>query len=272
MQAYTTPAEWLNYPSDLDTSTLVIGGDAAAQTAELTRLISRAASQIDQQFCYQPLYASQVTETTIVRPDPYSSLRVRCRRFPILSVVSAQWRQSSVQPWVPIPITSITLFGALDLGHHYVADNFPYGGYGGWGLPPLTVQTTYIAGYPNAVLTAAVVAGATTLPMDTTLGFQPGDTATLYDGANTETVTIAAASGTTLTVAAGTLNAHAAGVRCSEVPEAVTLANILLTNWLIKGRRAGGGIMMHGSVQPSGLDSQEYQQARDLVRPFARVV
>lgn len=282
MHAYTTPQEWLDYPSDLSAEDLVIGASgpatAAAQTAELQRMIARASNTVDQTV-YQPLYAHVVpAETISSRPDPYSRLRVRCRHFPLLSVQSAQWRQSSSQPWTPITPASITVYGLLDQGHHYVADNFLYGQYGGWGLPPLTVQSTYVAGYPNAALTQASAAGATTLTVDDATGILAGSgdpnttTCTVYDSAQTETVTVASVTDNSLTLAAPTAFAHGVGVRVSVLPEAVTLATILIVNALVKGRRAGGGITMAGKLQPSGLDSQEWQDALAILQPFRRVV
>lgn len=275
MDAYAAPPEWLDYPSNLSASDLVIGGSgpgpAAQQTAELVRLLARASSTVDQ-WCYHPLYAHAATDQQEVRPDPYSRLTVRLPDFPVLSVTSAQWRQGSAAPWSPLAAATLTLYPTLARGHKYVADNFPFGAYGRWGRAPLTVQTQYVAGYVNAALTTNSVAGATTLTVDTTVGMAVGDVYTVFDSANTETVSVAAVDTTTVSLAAPTLNAHGVGVRLGNLPEAVTLATIWFVNAMIKTRRAGGGVTMAGKLAPSGLDSQEWKDARELLQPFRRVV
>lgn len=275
MDSYASPQEWLDYPSNLSASDLVIGAagpaTAAQQTAELARLLARASSTVDQ-WCYHPLYAHAQTEWQEVRPDPYSRLEVRLTDFPLLSITSAQWRQGSAMPWVPLAADTLTLFPTFGGGHKYVADNFPFGAYGRWGRAPLTVQTQYVAGYINAALAAGSAVGATTLTVDSAVGMAVGDIYTVYDSANTETVTVAATNGTTVTLTAPTVYAHGAGIRLGNLPEAVTLATIWFVNAMIKTRRAGGGVTMAGKLQPSGLDSQEWKDARELLQPFRRVV
>jgi hypothetical protein len=272
MTSYTTPAEWLRYPTGLTIADLVEGGTAADQQAALTRLIAEASSAIDR-YCYQPLYAHQQTEVVSVRPDPYGNLQVRLRHWPARQLVSAQWLLDPRTGWQAIDLTLTVLEGDEGSGHRYTAYDSSYALYSGWGLPPLRVQTTYVAGYPNAQLTANVAAGATSLPVDTTVGMLAADVYTLFDGPDSETVTVASASGTTLTLAAPTQYAHNAGVRCSAVPEAVSLACILYTALLIKGRRGGATLMMAGKVEiPQFGRSAEWEQCRELLQPFRRVI
>lgn len=276
MTSYTTPQEWLDYPSDLSSADLVIEasgpGSSAAQTAELTRLIARASSVVDQ-WTYQPLYAHTRTDTRPLVPDSGSQrLAFRCQDFPVRSLVSARWMGSINAGWNPLADPAVVILGDLDVGHQIVFASGPWLGYGSWGAPPVILQTTYVAGYPNAALSAAVSAGATTLPVDTTVGMAVGDGYTLYDSAATETVTVASVGTSSVTITTGLVNAHAAGIRLGNLPEAVTLATIWLVNAMVKTRRAGGGITMAGKLQPSGLDSQEWKDARAILQPFRRVV
>ena len=272
MRSYCTPAEFQNHPTGLNVQDLVAGGTAAAQAAELTLLAQQASSMVDQ-WVYAPLFAQTYQETRLVRPDNYGTLRVRLRQFPVQQVVSAQWRMTARAAWQAIDVNLIDVLGTLEMGHQYIAADFAYGVLSGWGQPPLTVQTTYVAGYPNMALTADAAAGATTLAVDTTLGVQPDDVVTIYDGASLESVTVASSTATTLALTTPTAYAHAAGVRVSALPDAVSLATIYAIAWMIKERRAGGGLMMSGKVQPTNLQSSEDMQFfRQLLLPFRRVI
>ncbi|MGB8195793.1 MAG: hypothetical protein WCF25_02145 [Acidimicrobiales bacterium] len=67
--------------------------------------------------------------------------------------------------------------------------------------------------YATTVTSAAVVAGAHTLPVTDASGYVTPGTATIIDGTSTENVTVSAISNTSLTLSgAGTAFAHAAGV------------------------------------------------------------
>ncbi len=274
-RVYATSAEFKNHPTNLDVSALVPNGTLAQNTAELNLLMQQASSYVEQ-ITYTPLYARTITNEILrVRPDGYGNLEVRLKYAPIASLVSAQWRQYQANNFTTIALANIDLYPEYADGHKYIAGDQNYGSYYGWGQPPLTVQTTYVAGYANSVLTAASIVGATTLTLDTVLGITAGDTMTIYDGANQEDVVIDTidATANTVTLATGTLFAHAIGVRVSELPPAVSIATIYLAAWMIKERRAGGGFVMQGSVQ--GLDtrvSEDVQMAKENLRPFVRVI
>lgn len=282
---YATGAEFQNHPTGLDTGGLVPNGTDAQNTSELALIMQMASSYADQ-LTYQPLYAHSRTETTSVRPDPYGSLTVRVTDFPLLSVTSAQWRQFATQSFQSINLQQIDILGSLADGHKYVAQDYPYATLANWGQRPLTVQTTYVAGYANALLTADAAAAATTLSLDDVTGILVGDSLTIYDGVSQETVAVSAVTpSTTPTTIAGvsqypgtvtvsaTAFAHNTGVRASEMPLGITTATIYIAAWMIKERRSGGGFSMEGTVQ--GLDtrvSEDMQMARLLLRPFVRVI
>lgn len=130
------------------------------------------------------------------------------------------------------------------------------------------VQCTYVHGWPTAALTAAVNAGATSLPVDDVTLFNgitgSGATVLVSDPLTglTETVVVTAVASAanvageptgpgTLTIAApGLVNAHAVGVIVTGMPEGVRWAAMLFAkaNALQRGiavytvpRGAGGG-------------------------------
>ena len=272
MRSYATVQEFQAYPNGLSLDDLVVGGTSAQQVAELQALLQAASSTVDQ-WCYQPLYAHTRTETKHVRPQQWGTLDVRCDHFPVQSVTSAQWRQTAVGPWHTVDLALVDVLGDLGSGHKYTAADAAYWAMYGWGQPPLTVQSTYIAGYPNMQLVAGVLAGAVQLPVDETLGVAAGDVLRIYDGVSYEEVTVQSTTSNGVDLVSGCLYAHAAGVRVSELPDAVNTACILMASYLIKERRAGASIMMSGSVQPLNVvNSEDMQMVRQFLQPFRRVI
>lgn len=269
--AYASGAEFTNFPTGLEVSDLVSGGASAQQTAELALILQQASSAIDQ-WVYQPLYAHQTSQTSRAMPTQKNTLEVRLNHFPIQSIVSAQWRQTAVDAWHAINAAGIDLYPEYEDGHKFIASDFSYGGLVGWGQNALTVQTTYIAGYPNMVLTASSLAGTTTLIVDTSAGVQVGQTLNVYDGANYEGVTVAGVSGSTVTLSAPTQYAHGVGVRVSSLPDAVSTACILMAAFLLKERRTAGYVM-GGKIQSMDVSTAEdLVLARQFLLPFRRVI
>jgi hypothetical protein len=272
MRSYATVQEFLNHPTGLDVDNLVADGTEAQQTTELAMILQMASSVIDA-WCYQPLYAHQKMETKHVRPQQYGSLEVRVSDFPLKQVVSAQWRQTARDAWHSIDTTLIDIFGDIGEGHKYSAADAYYGGTYGWGQPPLTVQTTYIAGYPNMALTANAAVGAQAITVDSFIGVSQGDVLKIYDGQSYEEVTVQATP-TSNTISVSALQfAHNTGVRVSELPDAVSVSCIFIAAYLIKERRAGASVTMSGTVQKMNvIDSEDMQLARQFLLPFRRVI
>jgi len=271
MRIYATTQEFLNHPTGLNVDNLVADGTENQQNVELSRLLQMASSIIDQ-WCYQRLFAHQKTETKHVRPQQYGSLDVRVSDFPLKQLISAQWRQTARDAWHSIDTNVIDVFGELSEGHKYSASDAYYRGTYGWGQPPLTVQTTYVAGYPNMSLTANANAGDSTLTVDTTIGVSEGDVLKLYDGLNYEEVTVQSTTSDSVTVTP-LMYAHNTGVRVSELPDAVSTACIIIAAYLVKERRAGASVMMSGNVQKLNVvDSEDMQLTRQFLLPFRRVI
>lgn len=278
---YCTAAEFTAWPTGLDLQNLIPDGTGQQQTAELGTILQAASSYVEQ-LTYQALYGRSVTEVAAdARSDGEGRLQVRLRSFPARRITAAQWTQSSLSGWTPISVASAHITG--ELRGNYYADDIDYRIYRGWARPPFTVVTQYCSGYPNALLTAGTAAGATSLQVDDATAMEgpaplgslmlPGTLLTIYDatGGGQEIVAVQAVSGTTVTLAAPTLYAHASGVRVSALPEAVSTASLYLAAWMIKERRAGGGVLMHGTLQPASA-SEDLRMAEQLLLPFRRVV
>jgi hypothetical protein len=88
------------------------------------------------------------------------------------------------------------------------------------------IETASLLG-GNSVLASAATQGATSLGVVSGIGFAAG-VAWVLDGPNTEIVTVSAVSGTTLTLSAGTLAAHNAGVCVASAGTAGSLPEILV--------------------------------------------
>lgn len=275
MRLYATTQEFLDHPTGINVDNLVTGGTQTAQTDELNLLLQGASNALDV-WCFHPLYAHTTTETTRSGPNSDGTLPVRLKDWPIASITSAQWRQTAANSWQTININQVELYPDLSDGHEYIAADADYGLIYGWGQPSFTVQTTYVAGYPNMVLTANALQGATSLTVDNTLGVNPGDTVKIYDGTNYEEVVVSSTvtiGTTTLPLETGTLYAHNTGIRVSEVPDAITLSAILYAGYLIKERRAGSATTMRGSIQPLNvINSEDMQLVRQFLQPFRRVI
>jgi hypothetical protein len=258
---YATAAEFLRHPTGLDTDDLLPFGSPTDEASELA-LIMQMASSLAEQITLQPLYARQASVTRRVVVDADGTWTVPTRDFPVLAAVpsASQWQFPGLtNGW-----------GSLE-GQTFLVERkqitLTAPARGGW------VNLAYIVGYPNAVLTAPVTSGALTLPLDTTVGVNEGDSMTIYDGDSQEGVTVAAVVGQNVTLAAPTLYAHAAGVRVSELPLAVTLATIYIAAWIIKGRRGGATFSMDGAAQMPGEDpSGDLGMARLQLRPFMTVI
>lgn len=279
---YTTATEFSDYPTGLDLQNLIPDGTTLQNAEQLAVMVGLACSYVEQ-ITFQPLYARTITEVAQATAGPGGRLQVRLRSFPATQIVAAQWKYSTAGGWNAIPMADTQIDGALS--QQYWADDIDYRACTGWGRPQLAVMTQYVAGYPNALLTAQASAGTDTLSVDDATGMVaaatvggltvPGTALTIYDatGGGQETVTVQSVSGNTVTLSGALLYAHAVGVRVSALPPAVTQAAVLLCSYAIKGRRAGGGIEMAGDVQPGTVSgTEEMENAKQLLQPFRRVV
>jgi hypothetical protein len=278
---YCTVQEWLNHPTGLNVANLIPIGN---QQGELQQLIAFASAACDR-ICYQRLYAHQATDQQRVRPDAYGSLAYVIRYFPIVNLVSAQFKQYPTDPWMSVDMTQVMTdcrspegLGATTI---MVGDR-DYSYFARPGTPGALMYTTYIAGFPNCMLTSDVTVGSTTFTVDDATGVTAGTLLRVYDIGSSvysglEDVVVSSVSGNVITLEPpGFAFQHVASatapIRISSVPEVITLACIEIVSDVIKQRRAGGGIVMKGELQPSGVNADEYRYAKELLKQYARVI
>lgn len=281
---YLTLQEFKNAPTALDYGNLVVGGNQAAQDAELSNAILRASSWIDQ-YCNQIIGATVDVEQQRTRIRPDGTLRFHPKYFPIvalsqLSIGFAANSLTSVQdpsqawleegqvifPYASQP-TQWSSQGPLGLG-------FP-----GTPRSEVFVNYSYVNGYGNDFLAANASVGATSITLNDGTGFTAGEQITIYDGASTERVTIADTyvfDANTIPLTSPLLFAHNVGVSVSALPAAVKEACILVTSAFLK-IRGDASLVMAVTSNPSrqiegasGLGS-DIAVAKELLLPFRRI-
>lgn len=282
---YLTAAEYQTAPTAVDLSALdVTSSSPTAQTAALIRKIAGASSWADR-ICHQVLAATLDVEQARVRVNRNGVARMPLRFKPILEVdtvsVGLRPSQMTALPASNAADVVIDFHGIVDipvLGVSYGTGSAPPGQLS-VGDEPL-VQVSYVNGYPNTVLASGVAAGVSSITVTSALGVYPGTTLTVYDGANTEPVTVASTytTGTILPLSAPLAFPHAAGISVSALPPAVKEAVICLTSALIKTRGSEAIVMAdigsepskQAASEPGGLE--DVAVATDLLSDFIRQV
>jgi hypothetical protein len=294
---YLSCSEYIFAPTAMNTDNLVPGGSAAAQTQSLADTLRRASAWVDR-FCYgtdpaskgASLAASLSVEAQKVKVFT-GELRLICDYKPVLEVtaVDVGFDPSAMESVGPNISASIRI-GRRTI---YVPTVFPWAGrIGQQPLPPPTggyvfCVWAYVNGYPHTSLAADVVAGATSLVVESTdgkggcFGVYPGTQLTIYDMSQTETVSISAitpgVTTTTFTVNP-LLYAHNVPevpdfIPVSGLPADVTQAAIFMTNALIK-TRGDNSLVLSELAEPTMLHRQagdeftDIQLAKELLRPY----
>lgn len=244
-----TPDELLEAPTGFDWGSVAesAGATTGTQTAELNRIIDRASNWASR-YVYNSqdarLCASTDTETARIAPgvtkawvDNTGWLWFRTAFFPILSITQAQWALAPAgTQFSTIQYNALTTANLLDYGEgtrkRRIVDFSQDWTFLRMGA---LVNFIYVNGWPNAVLTAPITAGANVnVPIDDSTGFtatpgtpQIGKVATIFDADKTEQVTVTAVPDATHVTLASVANAHAAGVGLSAVPPEMKWAVVL---------------------------------------------
>jgi hypothetical protein len=143
----------------------------------------------------------------------------------------------------------------------------------------LFTQYTYVAGYVNTAIVTAVAA-ATSLTVASGLGIVAGMTLRIYDGANTETVTVASTytyGSTTVPLTSALGFTHSAGVAIGNLPNAIKQAAILVTTAFLRIRGDKSNTMSittraQGSeITGSTRFGTDLQLALDMVNLYRRI-
>jgi hypothetical protein len=275
---YLTLTEFKNAPTSVDVDDLIGGGTQAVQDAELTNVIARASSMMDT-YCNQVLTATLDTETMRVRPKRDGTLVLHPRYWPIRSV-SAISTGKSPQYLYAVDTTTVWIEPMEVIIPQ--AQSWPTGFNTSsmYGID-VFVQMSYVNGWANTTTSATVLSNAANLPLRNVTGIIPGDTLTIYDGINTENVTVATSwtpttGAASVPLAANTTFAHATvGTSVSALPPAVKQAAIYYVTALLKAR--GSVALVMDSVSPGrtiedtmGIHA-DITMGQTLLQPFRRI-
>jgi hypothetical protein len=279
-QPYITIAEYKNAPTSLDYNNLVVGGNANAQDAELSRVILRATSYLNE-YLNQDLHANPVTETQRVRMSNEGYIFLHPNKNPIISLSAFQWGSSPTnlqtlndpsQCWfesqqICIPLSQINTT-------YTSSGPLAFGSYGP--RIPLFTKYTYIAGYVNTTCNGTL--GVSSLTVFNPSGILPGETYRIIDGPNAESVTVASNytyGSTTVPLTAPLAHSHV-GAGFSNMPFAIKQATILMTSAFIK-QRGDASMTMNLTTQPTANigNNQRYageiKLALDMVNLYRRI-
>lgn len=281
-KSYITTAEYKSAPTAQQTSNLVVGGNEAAQDAELAAVILRASSFMDE-YLNQNLVATQMVEQQRIRMNSQGYISLHPNNNPVLALVSFQYGsdpnnlQTLTDPSTAWFENSQVIIPLSQLATTYTSQGpLAFGG-----TSPFTqifTKYTYIAGYVNTIAGAAS-AGATSITVTDGTGIIAGQQYLITDGSKTERVTVAnnyTFGSTTVPLASALIYTHLAGASFSNMPAAIKQACILLTTAFLKVR--GDSAMMMsmtqrpvGQVVGSDLYGSNIKIALDMIDKYRRV-
>ena len=137
------------------------------------------------------------------------------------------------------------------------------------------MRFTYVNGWANSELASAVTSGGTSLSVLDGTGYSVGDSVEIADATLTETVSISAVNGTTLTVSA-LVNSHAAGVQVTNLPSNIrTAAGWYAAHIALSRGSSAMAIPIAGARRSrpagSGGDTFYLDLATQLLQPYRRV-
>jgi hypothetical protein len=255
---YLTAAEYLNAPTSIDYTNLVVGGNSAAQEAELSRVILRASSFLDE-YLNQNLCATRKVETQRTRFMPNGFISLHPNQNPIIALEAFSYGMAPNQ-LVAIPDPSLCWFESQQIIIPVSQMSLTWSssgplsfGGGGSNANQIYCQYTYTSGYVNNPI-ATAVAGASSMTVANATGIVAGQALRIYDGAKSELVYVASGytyGATTVTLASPLLYDHAAGTTFGNLPNAIKEACILVTTAFIK-MRGDSSMTMQVTVNPSG--------------------
>ena len=280
---YLTVQEYKEAPTSIDYNNLVVGGNQAAQDAELANVILRASSYMNEYF-NQNLVADEYTETQRVRINGQGFVPLHPNNAPIISL-SAFSYGTDPNNLIALPDCSQVWFESQqiiiplsNLGLNYSSAG-PLGfGFGPGPRTQLFTEYTYVAGYANTTITTAVAA-ATSLTVADGTGFMAGQHYRIYDGAKSERVTIANTytyGSTTIPLTSPLIHTHAAGVAIGNLPNALKEACILVTTAFIKIRGDSSMTMNLTTAPVTNIGNQnrysgDIAMALDMVNKYRRI-
>jgi hypothetical protein len=281
---YINASEYKNAPTSIDYDNLVVGGNASAQDAELSRVILRASSYMNE-YLNQSLLAESYTETQRSRITPQGYLSIHPFRNPVVALEAFSYGPYP-NNLTSVPDPSYTWFEdqQMIIPLSQISTNWssqgPLGFGGGLGTSSqVFCQYTYTAGFVNTAIVTAV-AGQSSLTVTDGTGIVAGQRLRIYDGAFQEQVTVATTytfGSNTVPLTSALLFDHNAGAAIGNLPNAIKQACILITTAFIK-LRGDNSMTMNITTQPtmnqiSGNNryGSEIQLALDMVDKYRRI-
>ena len=281
---YLTLDEYKNAPTAIDFSNLVWNSqDPDAQDAELSNVIARASSWIDT-YCNQVLAATTEQEQQRTRISPDGTIRLHPRYSPIIALTAFQYGNPSTQMQT-LPDCSYAWIEDAEIIIPYANLSLTYSSQGAlqFGFPTSPrvetfVKYTYVAGYANTTIVSAT-AGQSTLTVKDGTGITPGLNLKIYDGFNSEFVTVDSSytfGSTTIPLTAPLAYTHASGISISALPPAVKEAAILVTTAFLKVRGDNAMVMSVSSnpgqsVKGAEKIGEDLYLAQQLLYPYRRI-
>lgn len=280
---YLTVQEYKDAPTSIDYNNLVVGGNQAAQDAELANVILRASSYMNE-YLNQSLVADSYTETQRVRVNGQGMIALHPNNSPIISLSSFEYG-ADPNNLIALPDCSTAWFEAQqliiplsNLGLNYSSQG-PLGfGFGYSPRQQLFTQYTYVSGFVNTTI-ATATAAATSLTVADGTGIIAGQQYRIYDGSKSERITVASTytnGSTTVPLTSALAYTHAAGVAFSNMPNAIKQACILITTAFLKVR-GDNSMTMNLTTQPTtnignnARYSGDIALALDMVNKYRRI-
>jgi hypothetical protein len=281
--SYLTVQEYKDAPTSIDYNNLVVGGNQAAQDAELANVILRASSYMNE-YLNQSLVADQYTETQRVRVNGQGMIALHPNNSPIISLSSFQYG-ADPNNLVALPDCSTAWFEAQqliiplsNLGLNYSSQG-PLGfGFGYSSRQQVFTEYTYVSGFVNTTI-ATATAGATSLTVADGTGIIAGQPYRIYDGSKSERITVASTytnGSTTVPLTSALAYTHTAGVAIGNMPNAIKQACILITTAFLKVR-GDNSMTMNLTTQPTvnvgntNRYSGDIALALDMVNKYRRI-
>lgn len=267
--SYLTPAEYVSAPTAVDTSRLVYGSDAAANTAELVTCIERASSWIDDT-TGNPLVATvrHVTGRVSTSSDGFLVLRPG-GVHPLVNLVSVS------TGWAANALTALGDLSGTWIDRELHAFMVPLSA----GVPSgpalglatgrrgrLMARYSYVAGFPNTTLAATAAQGATQLTVRSTAGMvaaaegQSATVLTIVDAGDTETVTVTAVVSATVVQTTALAHTHTFGadpakaIAVHAMPQSLKSIAVLRTSIEVRQRGNNAATFADSTDPPSQLD------------------
>lgn len=243
-RAYLTPAMFRAYPTWMDTDNLIPGGVSAVQDDVLADVLLTASDWAVGEVEDMPLHGHlRSNENRPAYLKGSGRAYVRPEHIPVRSLVSLSWgADPSCMQAVTLPDASMRFDGdgrrmSWRPGGGITQFTGPAIQFGPRVSAPgaLSVTWSYVAGFPFALL-SVVAQGDNEVTVDDPTGILPGDVLRVYDPGKSEAFTVASSyvpsiptippTPTSIPLAAGTAQAHAAGTGITGMPRKVLQAVI----------------------------------------------